>query len=55
MLFPLPLWLIIVIAIIVLVGWKIIKFAIKLLFIIFLILLVLALIYLLPIIKNLLG
>ena len=55
MVFHLPLWLIIIIAIIVLLGWKIIKFAIKLLFIILAILFILALIYLLPIIKNLLG
>ena len=45
MLFPLPLWLIIVIAIIVLVGWKIIKFAIKLLLVMLLLLFILGIIY----------
>ncbi len=45
MLFPLPLWLIVLIALIVLVGWKIIKFAIKLLITIFIILFILAFFY----------
>jgi len=38
----LPLWAIIAIAIIVILGWKIIKFALKILFVILLILLLIA-------------
>lgn len=45
MLFPLPFWLIILIAIIVLVGWKIIKFAVKLLITIFILLFIFAFLY----------
>jgi len=45
MIFGIPLWVILIIALVLLIGWKIIKFAIKLLIVMFVILLLLAIIY----------
>jgi hypothetical protein len=49
----LPLLLLIIIGIIVLLGWRIIKFAIKVLAAIFIILLILGIIYVLPELRTL--
>ncbi len=45
MIFGIPLWIILILALILLVGWKIIKFAIKLLLVMLLLLFILGIIY----------